>query len=108
MHYKVNVRSDSAFWRQCQQMDIPDTLTTKIELFKQTGKVHCRLGDLFDERAWRQVMLGQGITPDKIHLVDRLSYEQTEDMLESLRTLIDKTVENMPTHQDYLMQFKEK
>jgi tryptophan halogenase len=108
LHYKVNVRSDSAFWRQCQQMDIPDTLTTKIELFKQTGKVHCRLDDLFDERAWRQVMLGQGITPDKIHLVDGLSYEQTEDMLESLRTLIDKTVENMPTHQDYLMQFKEK
>lgn len=107
LHYKLNARTDSAFWRQCQQMDIPDTLYTKIELFKQTGKVHCEPNDLFTEIAWQQVMLGQGITPTDTHpLVDGLSDEQIEDMMASLRTLVDKTVENMPTHQDFLMQFK--
>ena len=107
LHYKLNARTDSAFWRQCQQMDIPNTLKTKIELFKQTGKVHCEPNDLFTEIAWQQVMLGQGITPTDTHpLVDGLSDEQIEDMMESLRTLVDKTVENMPTHQDFLMQFK--
>ena len=107
LHYKLNARTDSAFWRQCQQMDIPDTLKTKIELFKHTGKVHCEPNDLFTEIAWQQVMLGQGITPTDTHpLVDGLSDEQIDDMMESLRTLVDKTVENMPTHQDFLMQFK--
>jgi len=108
LHYKLNIRNDSVFWRQCQQMDIPDTLNTKIELFKQTGKVHCRPDNLYPEISWRMVMLGQGITPDDIRPVHELNDEQAEDMLKSLRTLIDKTVENMPTHQDYLMQFKEK
>jgi tryptophan halogenase len=103
LHYKLNARTDSAFWRQCHQMNIPDTLNTKIELFKQTGKVHCEPNDLFTEIAWQQVMLGQGITPADTHpLVDGLSDEQIKDMMESLRTLIDKTVENMPTHQDFL------
>src|SRR3546814_4950756 len=66
LHYKVTNRRDSAFWRQCADMPIPDSLTQKIELFRETGRVFRRNEELFAEKSWVQVMMGQGIEPQKI------------------------------------------
>ena len=35
LHYHVTDRTDTAFWRQCRDMDIPDTLRHRIELFSR-------------------------------------------------------------------------
>lgn len=84
-------------------MDIPDSLSEKVGLFRSTGKVFRDYEDLFTEIAWQQVMLGQGIIPEDHHtLVDALSDEQLNDLMANLKTLIDKTVERMPEHQAYL------
>ena len=63
LHYKATERRDSPFWRQCATMDIPDSLTQKIELFRETGRVFRKNEELFVENSWIQVMLGQGIMP---------------------------------------------
>jgi tryptophan halogenase len=103
LHYKLNNRGDSDFWRACQRMDIPKTLLNKIELFKKTGKVFCKPDDLFTEIAWQQVMIGQGNIPEDYHaLVDTLSTEQRTDLMLSLKTLINRTVEKLPNHHEYL------
>ncbi len=34
LHYHVTERTDSAFWRQCREMDIPESLKNSIDLFK--------------------------------------------------------------------------
>lgn len=103
LHYKLNNRSDSDFWKMCQRMDIPESLSKKIKLFKETGKVSCAPDDLFTEIAWQQVMIGQGNVPQDYHsLVDGLSQEQLNDLMTSLETLITKTVEKMPSHSDFL------
>ena len=44
-------------------MEIPDSLTQKIELFRETGRVFRRNEELFAENSWVQVMMGQGIMP---------------------------------------------
>ena len=103
LHYKLNNRGDSEFWRTCQRMDIPKSLQNKIELFKKTGKVFCNPDDLFTEVAWQQVMIGQGNVPEDHHpLVDTLTNEQITDLMSSLKTLINRTVENLPSHDDFL------
>ncbi|KGJ90400.1 tryptophan halogenase [Colwellia psychrerythraea] len=103
LHYKLNNRGDSEFWRACQRMDIPESLVTKIELFKKTGKVFCKPDDLFTEIAWQQVMIGQGNIPEDYHpLVDTLSIEQRTDLMASLKTLINRTVEKLPSHDEFL------
>ncbi|WP_074904324.1 tryptophan halogenase family protein [Microbulbifer thermotolerans] len=103
LHYKANQRRDSDFWRDCEAMGVPDTLSEKVELFRRTGKVFRDYDDLFSEAAWQQVMIGQGIVPEDYHPVaDALSDEQLGDLMASLRTLIDGTVNSLPEHEQYL------
>jgi tryptophan halogenase len=103
LHYKLNSRGDSEFWRACQRMDVPSSLINKIQLFKKTGKIFCNPDDLFTEIAWQQVMIGQGNIPEDHHpLVDALSKEQIEDLMDNLKTLINRTVERLPTHDAFL------
>lgn len=105
LHYKLNNRTDSQFWRHCQAMEVPESLQQKIELFGQTGNVYRDYQDLFTEVAWQQVMLGQGVRPSDYHPVAAsLSAEQCQDLLNSLNTLIAKTVEQLPSHDDFLQQ----
>ncbi len=105
LHYKISGRTDTTFWKQCQLMDIPDTLSQKLALFKETGKVFHEQGDLFTEMAWMQVMIGQGASPKDYHpLVDGLAKKQVEELIADLKNLINRTVDRMPTHEDFLKQ----
>jgi len=103
LHYKLNKRNDSEFWRACQRMEVPESLTSKIELFKKTGKVFCNANDLFTEIAWQQVMIGQGNIPNDYHpLVDTLTEESLVGLMDNLKVLINRTVDNLPSHDDFL------
>ncbi|MEH6479103.1 MULTISPECIES: tryptophan halogenase family protein [Pseudoalteromonas] len=107
LHYKLTEREDSVFWRQCKQMDIPHSLAHKLKLFKQTGKVVRENDELFAEVAWQQVFIGQGLNPDDYNsIVDSLSSEQLNDLFSTLKTLITSTVEQLPTHKDFLAKIK--
>jgi tryptophan halogenase len=103
LHYKLNGRNDSEFWRACQRMEIPETLMNKIQLFKKSGKVFCNPDDLFTEIAWQQVMIGQGNLPNDHHpLVNTLTKHQVEDLMDNLKVLINRTVEKLPSHDEFL------
>ncbi|WP_404340307.1 tryptophan halogenase family protein [Pseudoalteromonas mariniglutinosa] len=107
LHYKLTTRSDSPFWRQCQQMSIPDTLKRKINLFKQTGKLIREDDELFAEVAWQQVMIGQGLMPDDHHpLANALTEQQLRELFSNLKTVINNCVEQLPSHSDFLQRFK--
>lgn len=107
LHYKLTEREDSPFWRQCMQMDIPNSLTHKLNLFKHTGKVIREDDELFAEVAWQQVMIGQGLIPDDYNsIVDSLSDDQLSDLFSTLKTLISSTVTQLPTHQNFLASIK--
>jgi len=103
LHYKLTERDDSPFWRACQQMDVPESLTQKMALFEKTGKVFCEPNELFTAIAWQQVMIGQGAVPEDHHpLVDALSKEQMVDLMDNLKTLINRSVDRMPSHREFL------
>ncbi|MCQ8886054.1 tryptophan 7-halogenase [Pseudoalteromonas agarivorans] len=107
LHYTLTAREDSPFWRQCKQMDIPDSLAHKLKLFKQTGKVVRENDELFAEVAWQQVFIGQGLTPEDYNsIVDSLSSEQLNDLFSTLKTLITSTVDQLPTHKNFLAKIK--
>ena len=106
LHYKVTNRTDSDFWNYCRTMDVPDSLKAKVELFKQTGRVFRKDGELFAENSWVQVMLGQGIVPNSYHpITNKMSDEEYGRFMESIRTNIIKTVNELPAHNDYVRQF---
>ena len=69
LHYHVTERTDSEFWRRCRDMDIPDSLRNRIDLFRDTGGVFEAEFDIFRENSWNQVMLGQGLEPQDLRKI---------------------------------------
>lgn len=106
LHYKATDRRDSPFWRQCAGMDIPESLTHKIELFRETGRVFRKNEELFVENSWVQVMMGQGIMPKSYHPVaTKLSDAELAHLLAGLRDSVAKTVAGLPDHHAYVAQY---
>ena len=106
LHYKATERRDSPFWRHCAAMDIPDSLSQKIELFRETGRVFRKNEELFAENSWVQVMLGQGITPTSYHPVaTKLTASELAGLLDGLRGSVTQTVAGMPSHSDYIQRY---
>ncbi len=102
LHYKVTNRTDSPFWRYCRSMEIPETLGEKIDMFKKTGHVYRQGNELFVD-SWQQVMLGQGLEPDRYHpLVDTMTERELADFLRHIKSNVDRTVEGLPQHDAYL------
>ena len=106
LHYHVNERTDSAFWRTCREMDIPASLRHRIELFRDSARVFRIPNELFAENSWIQVMLGQGIVPRQHHpSADLMGDEELTAFLETIRRNIEQTVSRLPTHQAYLSTY---
>ena len=106
LHYKATNRRDSAFWRQCAAMPIPDTLEQKIELFRETGRVFRRNEELFAENSWIQVMMGQGIAPQSHHpIAEKLRDDELERLLDTIRAEVRQTVAKLPAHEDYVARY---
>jgi tryptophan halogenase len=103
LHYHVTQRRDTAFWRHCRSMAIPDSLQHRIDLFRETGRVFKVPNELFGENSWIQVMLGQGLMPEQYHpIVDMMKDGELEHFLADIRGKIEKRVSQMPTHAKFI------
>ncbi len=106
LHYKVTQREDTAFWKFCKNLDIPQSLSDRLELFKESGIVSQAEGDVFQIDSWLQVMMGQGLHMDNYHLIGRLmSDQQLGSALSSLKTSVTQGIAKMPAHHEFLKQY---
>ena len=106
LHYHLTEREDSPFWRYWKNMPIPDSLRHRMELFKETGRVYINTYELFVEPSWLQVMYGQGITPKHYHpAANEMSEAELKKFLDDARTYVQRSVERMPSHHDYLQYY---
>lgn len=105
LHYHATERNDSDFWNYCRTMSIPEALTQKIEQFKKNGRIFRNNTEMFNDLSWLEVMYGQGIRPRAYHpLVDRMTKEDIAQRLESVKRVIDKSVDYMPTHAQFIAE----
>lgn len=103
LHYNATSRTDSPFWQRCREMEIPESLQQKIELFRETGRIFRFNNELFSEAGWLQVMLGQGITPKAYHpMADGLEEAKLREYLHNLKTIIDGAVGKLPSQKDFI------
>jgi tryptophan halogenase len=106
LHYHLNQRHDSEFWRGCQRMSIPPSLERRMALFADSGKVFREQDELFTELAWPQVMIGQGLLPRDYHtIVDALDKRQLDELLDGVKAIINRTVAALPGHAQFLADF---
>jgi tryptophan 7-halogenase len=103
LHYMTTQRCDTPFWRHCREINFPESLQEKVELFRRNGTVLQDPADLFNEQSWIAVMLGQGIIPASHDpLADSLSQESVRKFARHIRGLIASTAAAMPLHEDFV------
>ena len=103
LHYHATERDDTAFWRECAHMAVPESLARRIELFRRTGLIFREGDELFTEVAWLQVLLGQRIEPERYQpLADDLEGSKLRGFLSDIRTLVARTAARLPLHDDYV------
>ena len=97
LHYHLNQRDDSPFWRYCRDMEIPESLAHRISLFKEYAHAYQAEGEFFRVDSWTQVMFGQGIMPEHYHQVTRAMKEKDLGrFLSALRTTVSQAVAHCP------------
>jgi tryptophan halogenase len=103
LHYKATQRDDTEFWNYCRTMTVPDTLQRKIDLFRSNGRLFRDGQELFADPSWLQVLIGQGVQPQGHHPFAALRSEsEVEAYVEDVAKVIDKCVQAMPTHAEYI------
>ena len=105
LHYHATTRDDSPFWDHVRTMKVPDTLSDKLELWRQTGRIASYGEGLFFEPSWLAVYLGQGIVPlawdPRAGIPDGAALERA---LTGLDTGIGSLISAMPGHRAFLEQ----
>lgn len=106
LHYNATSRTDSEFWNYCRNMDVPDTLTEKVNLFRQTGQIFREEDELFAEASWTAVMMGQGITMEAHNaMAEAIDEPKIRKELDEMEASIRYMVNKMPVHGDYLAKY---
>jgi tryptophan halogenase len=104
LHYKLTERDDSALWRYCANMDIPDTLQFKIDHFRKYGRHVAREMDLFGPPSWLAVHIGQLNIPEQAEPMAELRDVDARDWLAKLRAAMAAAAQTQPTHREFINQ----
>ena len=102
LHYYLNQREDAPLWRYCQRMTLPDSLVQRIELYRRTGRIRVRAGELFSDLSWFYIFNGMGVTPATYDpLMDVVANTQLRDILARLAQSTAAVVAPAPSHDSY-------
>ena len=106
LHYHVNQKNDSDFWIDMRNMDIPDRLRNKIEVFSSVGNMFNDQHDIFRDASWLQVMLGQGIQPKDYHPAANVpTSEQLRETLNRVFEAKRQPLSKMLPHDEFLKRY---
>jgi len=87
LHYCLTERTDTPFWSHCRSMALPDSLLEQIELFRHTGRIRIKPGELFTDLSWFYIFDGLGVRPETYDpLLDVVTLPQLRNILSSMAT----------------------
>ena len=106
MHYHATERDDTAYWRDCAAMSIPDELRYRMDKFKALGHVGATAGmELFNKPSWLAVMIGQmGLPDNDTPIIEHRTQVDADSLLAEYRTLCKDAALRMPTHKKYIQR----
>ena len=106
LHYHANQRDGEPFWDELRAMEIPESLQHKIDQFRASARITASFDELFDARAWIQVLIGQNIIPESYHpIADLLPEPRLKEFLDGLERSHVGEVSHWPDHGDFVAKF---
>jgi tryptophan halogenase len=103
LHYNATERDDSEFWNYCRNLEPPEGLAYKLDMFRRTGRIFREHNELFTETSWLAAMVGQGVEAQCYHpAADILTDDETLKRLAHIREVVANTAQLIPMQRDYL------
>jgi tryptophan halogenase len=103
LHYCLSRRTDSDLWRYVANMDLPESLERKMEMFLARGIVPLEGDESFHEPSWVAIFIGQDRLPRGYDpMVDRVDTERLRAGLRHRREAIEKLSEKVPLHAEFI------
>jgi len=103
LHYCTTQRDDTAFWRWCKQMTLPETLKRKIQQFQQCAQLELSPNALFTRDSWWSVLEGMQVRPVKNHpLMQGFDLANLNRLMTNSVQQIENKVSGMPTHDAFI------
>lgn len=103
LHYCTTQRNDSEFWRHVANMEIPQSLSDKIETFKSRGKIQSDFYDIFRPGSWIAVLSGMGVFPERADPLAQLFDEgAARQILNNFKGAVNTATSLAPTHDQFL------
>ncbi len=105
LHYHANQRLGEPLWDRMRDLELPESLATRIEVFRGAARF-LRFGEqLFGESNWTAVMLGQEITPQFYNLIaDAVPIDMLRAEASKIRAMVREAAAAMPSHAQTLHQ----
>lgn len=104
-HYKVTRRTGDPFWDHVREMEVPDSLGERLELFRSSGRFFKHgAAELFAEESWVQVLLGQGLEMRPDPVTEFVGDDDLSGFLREIREVIEDVADKMPDHGEFLRQ----
>ena len=105
LHYKATQRDDTEFWRYVRDMDVPDSLSRRMDQWQRRGRVFRENAELFTLPSWVAVMLGQNIRPE-MHdpIADTLDPDKVRVAMQRMRAEYRGMAEQLPTQEEFMRQ----
>jgi len=103
LHYKATQRDDTEFWRYVANMDVPEPLARKMELWRLHGRIFREGYELFGPVSWVAVMLGQNLWPEAYDTVaDSLDEAKVARAMAQMREDYRTMAETLPNQEEFL------
>ncbi|MCO4798372.1 MAG: tryptophan 7-halogenase, partial [Colwelliaceae bacterium] len=103
MHYKLSKRTDTEFWRYCQDMPIPDSLAHKIEVYKSQGQVIMYDHESFEQASWLSMYNGFNVVPKRYDIrAKNMSSDIIMRNLSQMKDSMASAAKQAMSHQDFI------
>jgi tryptophan halogenase len=106
LHYKINQRHDNPMWQYYRDMPIPESLTIKMQKFKQQGEIIRYPWEIFGKDSWLAIFDGFNYQAEKYDSrADAMDSNYLQTHLDKMHDMVKKQVKKSPNHADFLTQY---
>ena len=106
MHYKLTERDDTEYWRSRRDMEVPEDLAMRVQMFRDCGHLFQAEEELFRIDSWLQVLPGQRVHAQGYHQIAKAMPEaKLREMLDGMRTEVETTLARLPDYETFIRQY---
>ena len=103
-HYHFTERSED-FWRHCRDTTLPDSLSERLELFGNYGRLMRDENELFSVQSWFHVLNGQNVQSAGYDPYADTLGAGAQMALDEIREVVAGCASTMPAHEAFIQRY---